>query len=284
MHPILITGATGNVGAELVRLLSAQGLPVRAALSPRSLARYRPAPGVEPVAFDFTRPATFAPALAGVRRMFLLRPPELSDTRRFITPALDAARAAGVEQAVFLSLLGASQSRLVPHRQVEDELRASGMTWTFLQPSFFMQNLSTTHRADIRELHEILVPAGRGATSFIDARDIAAVAARVLSEDGHAFRAYPLTGAEALGYDEVAGMLSEELGQPIAYRRPSALRFVRQMRRRGLAWRYIAVMLAIYTTARLGLAGLVTPDAERLLGRPPIGVRQFVHDYRAAWA
>jgi uncharacterized protein YbjT (DUF2867 family) len=145
-----------------------------------------------------------------------------------------------------------------------------------------MQNLSTTHRDDIRA-GEILVPAGRGATSFIDVRDIAAVAARVLTEAGHLFQAYPLTGNEAVDYFQVARLLSAELDRPIAYRRPSILRFVRHMRAQGRAWPLILVMVGIYTTARLGLAGLITPDCERLLGRPPITMRQFVHDERECW-
>jgi uncharacterized protein YbjT (DUF2867 family) len=283
MSLVLVTGATGNVGAELITLLRERGVPVRAALQPARIASYTPAPGVEAVPFDFEQPATATAALQGVSKLFLLRPPQISDTRRYINPVIDAARAAGVAQIVFLSLLGAAKNPLVPHHKVEQYLLSAGVPWTFLQPSFFMQNLSTTHREDIRELGEILVPAGRGATSFIDVRDIAAVAARVLSEDGHANAAYPLTGAEALDYGAVARMLTEELGRPIAYRRPWAIRFIRHMRRRGLEWGYILVMVAIYTTARLGQAGLVTPDTGRLLGRRPIGMRQFIHDYRASW-
>lgn len=284
MERILVTGATGNVGAEVVRMLAERGAAVRAAVTPTSLARYTPQPGVTAVPFDFERPETYRAALEGVSHIFLMRPPQLTDTKRGMNPAIDAAREAGVKQIVFMSLLGASKNRVVPHRQVEDYLRGAGVAWTFLRPSFFMQNLSTTHRPDIRELGEILVPAGDGLTSFIDVRDIAEVAVKTLTESGHAFKAYPLTGAEALGYGAVARMLTEELGRPIAYRRPSIVRFARHMRRRGLAWSFIAVMVGIYTTARLGLAGLVTPDAERLLGRRPISMRQFVHDYRAAWA
>jgi uncharacterized protein YbjT (DUF2867 family) len=284
MEPVLVTGPTGNVGAELVGELRARGVPVRAAIQRGRLAAYVPPAGVEAVPFDFEQPASAATALRGVKKLFLMRPPQLTDTKRFLNPLIDAARVAGVSQIVFLSLLGAAKNPAVPHHQVENYLRESGVPWTFLQPSFFMQNLSTTHRADIRDLREILVPAGRGATSFIDAHDIAAVAARALTEDGHANAAYPLTGAEALDYSTVARIMTDELGRSIVYRRPSALRFIRHMRRRGFAWNYVLVMVAIYTTARLGLAGLVTPDAERLLGRRPIGVRQFVHDYRACWA
>lgn len=281
--PILVTGATGNIGSEVTRLLRAQGYAVRAAAFEYQAPHTDPATGAEAVPFDFAQPATFGPALAGVKRLFLMRPPALSDTKRYMNPFIDAARAAGVEQIVFLSLLGAEKNRVVPHRQVEDYLRATGAPWTLLRPSFFMQNLSTTHRADIREHGEILVPAGRGKTSFIDARDIAAVAARTLTEPGHISQAYPLTGAEALDYSAVAQIFTAVLGRTIVYRRPSIWRFVRAMRRRGLAWSFIGVMVGIYTTCRLGLADGVTPDTARLLGRPPITMRQFVEDYRECW-
>jgi uncharacterized protein YbjT (DUF2867 family) len=90
----------------------------------------------------------------------------------------------GVEQVVFLSLLGAEKNSIVPHRAVEDHLREmTGISWTFLRPSFFMQNLENAHEDDIKKLNHIIVPAGSGTTSFIDGRDIAAIAAKVLSED-----------------------------------------------------------------------------------------------------
>lgn len=283
MELVLVTGATGNVGAEVVRLLRERDVPVRAAIRPSGFQRYAPPPGVTATPFDFELPETYHAALRGVKKLFLMRPPALTDTKRYMRPAIDAAREAGVEQIVFLSLLGAASNRVVPHHAVEQHLRVAGVPWTFLRPSFFMQNLSTTHRADIRELGEILVPAGGGKTSFIDVRDIAAVAARTLTETGHTLQAYPLTGGEALDYQEVAGILSAELGRPISYRRPGLVRFVRRMRQHGLEWSYIVVMIGIYTTARLGMAGLVTQDTARLLARQPITMRQFAHDHRDCW-
>lgn len=283
METILVTGASGNVGGPLVHRLAGGPHRVRAAL--RDVRERRAVlEGVEYVPLDFMDPATYAPALRGVSRLFLMRPPAISDTKRHINPLIDAARAAGVGQIVFLSLIGADRNPVIPHRAVERHLETAGVPYTLLRAGFFMQNMSTTHRADIIERGEVLVPAGGGRTAFIDTRDIAAVAARTLTEAGHAGQAYPLTGAESLDYHEVAAIMGDELGRPIVYRRPSLLRFARAMRARGAAADYIAVMLGIYLTTRLGLAAGVDPTAARLLGRPPIAMRQFVRDHRALWA
>lgn len=279
-QPILVTGATGNVGAPLTRLLVTAGHPVRAAA--RSAERL--SQGVAFTPLDFLDPVTFSPALREVRRVFLMRPPQLSDVRRQMAPFIDAMAHAGVEQVTFLSLLGAERNPFVPHRAIEELLMASGMGWTMLRCGFFMQNLSGEHRAEIRELGEIVVPAGRGRTAFIDARDIAAVAARTLAEPGHAGRAYPLTGDVALDYFEVASLLSQSLGRPIVYRRPSLVRFVRHNLARGLNPAFVLVMAGIYTTTRLGMAATITPDAARLLGHPPGGLPAFIDDHRALWA
>lgn len=280
---ILITGATGNVGGEVVKTLRQQGVSARAAV--RNIERAQQIVGrdVQCVQFDFAQPDTFAPAFAGVRKLFLVRPPDIIDTRAYITPAIHAARRAGVEHVVFLSLLGAERNRIVPHHRIEQDLLTSGMDWTFLRASFFMQNLDTTHGADIRDGHDIFVPAGQGKTSFIDVRDIAAVGAQALTQEEHRRQAYSLTGSTALSYSDVAAIFSEVLGRPIRYSNPSMLTFAVRMRARGHAWSFIFVMLGIYTTAKLGLAAAVTPDTKRLLGRPPISVRQYVEDYRRCW-
>ncbi len=278
---ILVTGASGNVGAYVVAGLTAQKAPfkatVRSKISSQGLSSDRC------VELDFDRPETFAPALMGVEKIFLLRPPAIVDVKKGIAPFVERARTAGVKHIVFLSLLGVEKNKIVPHRKIEDLILKSGISYTFLRPSFFMQNISTTHRDEIRELDEILVPAGKGKTSFIDARDIAAVAILALLVPGHQNQAYPLTGAEALTYGEVAKILTEELGREISYRNPSILRFVLFQRRKRAPWTFIGVMIGIYTVAKLGLAGKVTNDLATLLHRKPISFRQFVKDHRSTW-
>lgn len=283
-NTILITGATGNVGGEVARLLWAQGQPVRAAVSsPRSAAKL-PDPALPWAVLDFADPATYPAAFAGVDRLFLMRPPQMADPGKEIKPVIDAATAAGVRHIVFLSLLGVEKNKIVPHAKIEQLLMQGPAPYTMLRAGFFMQNLSTTHRDDIRDRDDIFVPAGKGKTAFVDVRDLAAVAVKALTEPGHENRAYPLTGSEALDYYQVAEIMTEVLGRKIVYSNPSPIAFAWAMQRRGEPLGYIAVISGIYLTTRLGMAAAVLPDLAQLLGRPPITMRQFVQDFAHVWA
>ncbi len=282
-QPILVFGALGNVGTQVIQALQAQGAPVRAAdLNPEDV-RQRFGEGIEAVRFDFGIPETFAPAVQGVKAMFLMRPPHLSDVRRVMFPALDAARQAGVERVVFLSLIGIENNKRVPHYKVELYLRDSGMEWTFLRSSFFMQNLNTTHRAEIKERNEIFVPVGSGKTSFIDVRDIGAVAALALTEAGHAHQAYDLTGPQALDYYEVAELFSQVLGRSIVYRDPSLPSFVWHSLSEGRSLPFALVTAWLYNQTRNGMSAQVTGEVQRLLGRAPVALEQYIQDYRSEW-
>lgn len=275
----LVTGATGNVGSAVIQALARRGVSAYAAVrEPRSGLR------AAQVIFDFKRPETYGPALEGVDKLFLMRPPDLTDVARYVFPVIDEAKKRGVSQIVFLSLLGAQRMPFVPHRKVELYLERSGIPYTFLRASFFMQNLSTTHAREIRDQHLIDVPAGDGKTSFVDVEDLADVAALALIESGHAGQAYDLTGSEALDYHEVAALLTRELGRPIAYCAPGLVGFLARRVRSGLPFGFALVMGAIYTTARMGKAALVTSDLERLLGRSPRTLEDFLEKERDKWA
>ncbi|MCB8983362.1 MAG: SDR family oxidoreductase [Ardenticatenaceae bacterium] len=279
---ILITGATGNVGRELVSLLHKSGQPIRAAVVSEAEAASLP-PDVPWCVFDFTNPRTFPAAFAGVDRLFLMRPPHLSNIQRDIKPAIEFAAQSNVRQIVFLSLLGAERNPVVPHAKVETLLQKGAVPYTLLRCGFFMQNLSTTHRDDIRAANDIFIPAGMGKTAFIDVRDIAAVATKVLTEPGHEYKAYALTGSEALNYQEVAQLMTAVLKRPITYSRPSLVRFAWRKWRAGWPAAYVGVVSGIYLTTQLGLAQEITEDVPALLGRPPLTMRQFVRDHAAVW-
>ena len=275
---ILITGATGTVGAPLVRRLISDGQEVIAGVrDPATSDTVAPSR-----LLDFEREETFDAALNGVRRVFLLRPPALSDVKRYLRPFLAATVKTGVEHVVFLSVLGVN--RLMPHWQVEQDLRASSMAWTFLRPSFFAQNLQTAYGADILERSQIRLACGSGRTSFIDARDVADVAALALvASPPKAGAVHTLTGPTALNYHRVASLLSAELGRPVDYVPLSLLTYRRELRRRQLPADYVKVQLLINLVARLGLAGKVDGTVEQLLARPATPLAAYLHDRRDDW-
>ena len=283
--PILVTGSTGTIGRQVVRRLIDAGRRVRAADISIDRIRAEFGDAVEPVTLDFTDPATWHHAYDGIEVMFLMRPPQLSNIKRDMAPSLRAAQGAGVEHMVLLSLQGAETNKVVPHAKIEDWLRASGLKWTFVRPSFFMENLSTTHAADIRDRDEIIVPAGDGATSFVAAEDVAAVAsAALLDPAAHVDAAWTPTGSTAMTYAEVADVLSDVLGREIRYTRPGALSYMRHAKSQlGMEVGMVLVTTAIYAVARFGKAGGVTDDVRTVTGRAPIDVRDWAMEHRDAW-
>jgi len=288
---ILITGATGNVGLETLReLMKRPDAGIRAVLAGvLDIGKAKNSIGVQPDGFsymDFTFPGSFDNALAGVSRVLLVRPPQLADVDLYFKPFVEAMKRAGVKQVVFLSLQGVETNPVTPHHKIEKLIVEAGLPFTFLRPSFFMQNLSTTHRDEIRERNEIFVPAGHGKTSFVDVRDVGAVAALVLSSDNTEYlnRGYELTGSEALSYGEVADILTKVLDRKITYRNPSVLRFIWQKwQKENTPLGFTLIMVALYTVSKLGKAAGLSNELERLLKRRPGSFRQFAKDYRAVW-
>ncbi|MBK9757566.1 MAG: NmrA family NAD(P)-binding protein [Nannocystis sp.] len=275
--PILVTGASGNMGRATLRALRARGLPVRAGL------RDGGASEVETVRLDFGRPETFAAAVAGASGLLLVRPPAISDVRPTLCALVDAALAAGLRRVVFLSVIGAERRGYIPHAKVEHHLQGSAAAWTMLRAGFFAQNLGDVYRNDIRERDELFIPAGAGRAAFVDVRDLGEVAARCFSEDGHAEQAYTLTGPEALGFAEVAALLSAELGRAVHYRRASALGYAARLRRQGLPWGQVAVQTILHVGLRFGQAEAVDPTLPRLLGRPAGTLAAYIADHRSLW-
>ncbi|MFZ0040705.1 MAG: SDR family oxidoreductase [Solirubrobacteraceae bacterium] len=272
--PILVTAPAGNVGKEVVRALRRHGLPVRAAVHRAGTAHVPD--GVEQVHFDFEDPATYAPALAGVRGLFLLRPTQITRVSGTLIPVVAAAQRAGVRQCVFLSVDGAEKQPWLPHRKVEKALEASSLTWTFLRPNHFMQNLLGPYREAIRS-GSLALPAGRGRVSFVDCADLGDVTALAFTDpSAHAGRAYHLTGPEAVSFGEVAAALSNATGRRITYEPIGPLRYFRELRGHGAPFAYAAILTGLHLGVRRGSAGRVDPTLGELLDRPPDTVAAFI--------
>jgi len=283
-RPVLVTGASGNVGGAVVRSLVAEGIPVRAA-GTNALALQRIFPGVDVAHLDFHIPSTFGPALHGVGGLFLLRPPRIATVGPTLNALVDVAEQIGVDHVVFSSVTGADTNRVVPHHRVETHLQASGLSWTILRPGFFAQNLADAYRSDIVGDDRIYLPAGWGRVAFIDVRDLGDVAARVFANPAaHRSAGYALTGSRALDFEEVAAVLSAELGRPIRYQSASVLAYMRHLKVQGLAAPQVLVQTILHTRLRRGQAQKVDPTLAALLGHPPRTVQQYVHDHRTTWS
>ena len=283
---ILITGATGTTGSDIIKQLARAGTrEVRVMVrNPAKAAAIRES-GFEVVEGDFDDPESLDAALTGVTRALLLPPPDpqmVERQSRFI----EAARRAGTKHIVKLSAIGAHASAAGGftqwHGRSEDELKASGIGWTMLQPNFFMQNLLGSAQT-IRSQGVFYQPVGDARASFVDARDVAAVAARVLTEEGHEGKAYVITGPEALSYHDIADKLSEAVGKKVTYVSVSPEDF-----RAGLLGAGLPVWLAdalgmLNEILAAGKAETVTRVIEEVAKKEPLTFDRFARDYAQAF-
>ena len=216
---ILITGATGSNGTEVIKRLAGKNIQVRAMVRDRTKAKNIAISNVEVVEADFDRPETLQSALAGVKRAFLLTNSSENAEAQQIA-FIDAAKQSGVEHIVKLSQFKADANSpgrfLRYHAAVEAALQASGIAYTFLRPNLFMQGL-LNFRSTIASQNSFYAAAGDARVSMVDVRDIAEVAVVALTEAGHEGKTYDLTGSEALTHAEMAEQLSTALGRKITF-------------------------------------------------------------------
>lgn len=281
--PVLVTGATGNIGRAVVGALQKAGLGIRAAdLSTEAI--HDALGDVEAVRLDFLDPTTFGPALAGAGALFLLRPPAIAKVGPTLNALIDVAADLRIGHVVFSSVSGADRNRIVPHHRVERHLQASPLDWTILRPGFFAQNLGDAYRADIVEDDRIYLPAGDAGVAFIDVRDIGDVAAEVLLDPtAHRGRGYTLTGPCGVTFHQVAALLTRELGRPIRYEPATALGYVRHLRARRLPLTKLAIQVILHLRLRDGHTATVDPTLERLIGHPGRSLETYIADHRHLW-
>ncbi len=288
MHDILITGATGTVGTEVLKGLQHLGGDYRISAGVRDPQADGPAVrarGAEPVAFDFADPKSVGAALDRCDVLFLLRPPQLADVQRYFAPLVRLARERDVGHIVFLSVQGADRNSMIPHHKIERLLAESGIPYTFLRPAYFMQNFTTTLREDLVRRDQIYLPAGRSKFTIIDVADIGRVAAHVLSDPGaHAHTAYDLTNDELLNFGEMAKVFSQVLGRQIAYRSPNPLTFFFTKRREGLAASFVLIMTALHFLPRFFADPVRTEHVRRITGQTATRLATFVDAHRSQFA
>jgi uncharacterized protein YbjT (DUF2867 family) len=279
---ITVTGSTGTIGTELCRLLSEAAAPTRAVF--RDARRTQPLQHIAWIRADLRDADLLEPVLAGTARLFLLTDNEPGFAKVQIG-TLRSAEQLGVRHVVKLSALGASDhsnSTIArEHWEVEQALQQMSMSWTILRPHAFMQNWLGEVAASVRAEGVVYSPIESARVPFIDTRDIADVAARVLLDPGaHANRKYVLTGGEAVGYADVAAALTAAAGKLVRYRPISMVEARRSLEQREVPQPLIEAMLAIAAYQRAGgPTSRVSDHVERILGRPPRTIHDFARDY-----
>ena len=278
---MLITTPNGNVGSEIVRRLRDQGVPLRLGAHTMDKARAT-FPGADVVRLDYQDLASAQAALRGIDLLYLASPLDIPP--ELVTRVVDLAVQAGVRHIVRLSAMGVPNlGGDNPLRQVELHIEASGVAWTFLRPNTFMQNFSTVGAEGIRRTGALIEPAGDGATSFVDARDIAAVAVAALSEQGQEGQAYDLTGPAAVTRHQVAAAISEACGREVRYVPVEEEQFQRGMVEMGAPEAVVAMLAGFYRYVRAGQTAALADGVQSVTGRAPIDFGQFARDNAASW-
>lgn len=281
-NTVLVTGATGTVGKEVIKGLLNTDARIRAAVHTKDIAdnEFR----VEKVIMDYQHPSSVLAAMQGVDTVFLLTPftNNMVELTKIMT---EAAKKAKVSYIVKLSVLGAEVLPGITlsrwHAESEYMIQSTGIAYAFLRPNTFMQNFTNYMSGTIKDQGKFYVPAGDGKVSFVDVRDIGSVAAKVLTNREFERGAYSITGREAITYAQAADIISKVIGKKVEY-----VNVTEQQARTGMAgmpeW-MINAMLELYGITRAGNMAVISPTVEKITGRKPITFEGFVVDNKRAF-
>lgn len=277
---VLVTGATGNIGGEVVKSLIEKEVPLRAFVRDRAKATSFAVHNIELAQGDFSQPDSLDAALQGIEKAFLVMPNDLHQVELECN-FIDAAKRAGVHHLVKLSVLHAGE---LPsafqqwHRQIEQHLEASGMAWTHLRPNMLMQNMRWFAQS-IAQQGVFYHSVRDTKISHVDARDVAAVATVCLSKPGHEYQTYDLTGAEAVSFNQVAEYFAKALNQSVQYVNVAPADFKAARLANGEPEWYLDAEAQLFDCWQEGAGSMITTAIASLLHRPPTSFAAFAQDY-----
>jgi len=292
MDSILVTGATGTVGSEVVKQLALSSSSIdkkiiRAGVhSLNKVDKLKQYKLVEIVNMDYYKSETITTVLQNIDKLFWLTPLTLNTTQ-ISSNLVKEAQKTDIKHIVKLSVMGADFETATTiarlHRQEEKIIEESGIPYTFLRPVGFMQNFINFFGQTIKNQNAFYLPAGDGKVSFVDVRDIAAVAVKTLvandNDNQHIGKAYGITGDELLTYKQAAEILSKEVGKKINYVHISDEDARKAMNGIGMEDWLIDGMMELYSIIKDGHAEQITNTVEQILGKKPGSFSQFAKEY-----
>jgi uncharacterized protein YbjT (DUF2867 family) len=285
---VLVTGASGTVGREVVKQLSSAPLNVNIKAAIHSLENNKKIEDdkVELVKIDYNNPESLKAALNDIDKIFLVTP-EVPNAPELVSNLVTQAKISGIRYIVKLSAmdadLKADVASLRLHRQAEKIIEESGIPYTFLRPGEFMQNFINWDSPMIKE-QGVFWRVGDTEVSLVDVRDIAAVAVKVLTDNDNGNnrnngKIYTITGPEALSYSQMAEILSSAIGKKISYVNISEEEARRAMKDIGLSEWWINAIIEVYEYYKKGIQKQVSSAVEEVTGKKPISFSQFTKDY-----
>jgi uncharacterized protein YbjT (DUF2867 family) len=278
---LLITGATGNIGRELIPLLLESGQPVRVFVrDERKVAHLDTC--VERALGDLDKPETLLPAVQGVEQIFLVT----YETRQDIN-VIEAAKRAGVKHVVKVSTLEATEHKVQVgkwHYEREELIRTSGLDWTFLRPGMFMSNSIDWWAESIRGQNSVFFPGGKkGKVAPVDPRDVAKVAAAALIQPGHGGQAYELTGSELFTIGEMVQVISRVLGKPIQYVDIPPIAAKLFMLKTGMDKTLVNALMEMLKSLRKNEGAIITDTVQRVTGQAPHTFEAWCREHTQAF-
>ena len=282
---ILVSGATGNVGAAAVAELAAKGEKVRAFVRDEAKAASRLGGATELAVGDLSDRGSIARALDGVDAV-LLSSADGPDKVSWETNVIDEAKAAGVRRIVKVSTMGADPASPMPplawHGQIEDHLQASGVPSVVLHSCFYMTNLLASAEP-IRQMGKLFAAAAGAKIAMIDPRDTGAVAAVAVTSDEHVGRTLDLTGPEPVSYELAADALSRATGGTIEFVDIPDEAAKAALAEAGLPEWLVTHLSLLFPMLRTGVFGEPTDTVRAIIGRDPRSIEDFARDFSAAF-
>lgn len=281
MKQILITGATGNVGFEVIRFLEKNGTPNKIIAGVRNIESakrlFKDNSKIDFVNFDFEQPETFDNALKNIDTIFLLRPPHISDIDKYFRPLVKKNKEQMVNEIVFLSVQGAEKSKVIPHNKIERLIQEYKLDYIFLRPSYFMQNLTTTLLKDIKTRRQIILPSGKAKFNWIDIENIGEVSSILLNRfSDYKNLAIELTGNENIDFYKVADLLNASIKSPIRFSSVSPIEFYKIKKKEGMVSGFIIVMIMLHFLPRFQKEPVISDYYKKLTGKKPTSLIDFI--------
>jgi uncharacterized protein YbjT (DUF2867 family) len=277
MSRILVVGASGTVGSELVKLLQAKGhTPVRATSKTTLEA--------DQVHLDLVRKDGLNQAFDGIDRAFLLAPPGHTNQHELLGPLINKAAELNLQKVVLMTAMGANAVDQAPMRQAEIQLEKSGLPFNIIRPNWFMQNFNSFWIQGILESNTVFLPVGDAKVSLIDARDIAQVAAQLLTSNRFDNQDFDLTGDQSLTHAQAAALLSKATNKVIGFQDISPETMREGLLKAGLPADYAEFLLVILNYLKMGAAQRITNAVFEITGKAPRRFEEYAQDYRKAWA